>query len=79
MAKRGRPLVFEKRLNLAIPGDICDRLDATLSDGETRLDAIRLAIRNELYRRESAPKAPPDAPQTPEAPGKTKRTAKGRA
>lgn len=48
----GRKKEFEKRITLPLSGAMLDRVDASLEQGEARLDLIRLAIDRELLRRE---------------------------
>lgn len=66
MAKRGRPLIYPERLNLAVASGVCERLDLVREEGETRLEVIREAIDRELVRREGM--RPRPSPRSPKAP-----------
>ena len=48
----GRKKLWDERILLPLTSEMLERLDASLADGETRLDLIREAIERELKRRE---------------------------
>lgn len=49
----GRKKQFERHVNLSLSAEMLARVDASLADGEVRLDLIRTAIERELNRRNS--------------------------
>lgn len=52
VAGPGRKMLYPVRITLPLADGVTDRIDALVSDGETRLDIIREAIERELKRRE---------------------------
>lgn len=55
----GRRKQFEARITLPLEAETLARIDASLADGEVRLDMIRQAIDRELKRRARPPKLKP--------------------
>jgi hypothetical protein len=51
-ARRGRPRQYDKHLELAITGAMLASIDSARGSRESRLDLIRMAIDQELQRRE---------------------------
>lgn len=51
-----RKKLFPVRITLPLTEKMIERIDATLEDGETRVDAIRAAIATELRKREKPSK-----------------------
>lgn len=56
--RMGRKKLWDERLHLTLPAGAKARIDASLRDGEDRLDLIREAIDRELKRREKKPPSP---------------------
>lgn len=48
---RGRPKLYGLRIVLPLAEGTLADIDAIISDGETRLDVIRMAIEREITRR----------------------------
>ena len=56
----GRKKEFPVRITLPLAEGVTERVDALVSNGETRLDLIREAIEREIKRRE---RQKPDKPE----------------
>ena len=52
----GRKMEYPDRITLPLAHGVLAKIDATLAEGEPRLDLIREAIERELQRRASLPK-----------------------
>jgi metal-responsive CopG/Arc/MetJ family transcriptional regulator len=51
---RARLFKKTKNLNLMLAEGVVDRLDAVITEGETRTDVLREAVEREIARREAA-------------------------